>query len=171
MNLSDLSLTFVDSCCHTSEGLWASAKEIWEAYQEWSDGSSLRCMQRRDLLTRLSAYFSVDWNSNPQKVLGILLRDPEDWEWFNPEDLRKVYLISNGRHTKIGVSVDPPTRLEMLQVGSSAGLTLLHSWPGSFDQEAELHRRYSDKRVRGEWYDLDPLEITAIQKLSALVSL
>lgn len=165
MDHSDLSLAFVDSCCYTSEGLWVSAKELWLSYREWSVESHLRCLRRKDLLSRLSVYFEI--GGSPQVIYGLVLRDPEEWEWFDPSELRKVYLISNGKHTKIGVSVDPPTRMEILQIGSSAELTLVGSWLGGYVEESKWHRRFHDKRIRGEWFDLSPEDIrevlTAVQ--------
>jgi len=141
------------------------AKELWDAYKEWSEGSNLRLLKRKDLLSRLEVYFQV-LPGPPLRVQGLHLKDVDDWEWFNPSDLRKVYLISDGRRTKIGISVDPPTRLEMLQVGSAEPLTLLHCWPGSYEQEGEIQKRYRHKYVRGEWFDLDASEIEMIVRLS-----
>lgn len=168
MNHSDLALTFVDSCCYAVEGLQMPVKELWDAYKEWSAESNLRLLQRKDLLSRLEVYFPF-LPGHPLRISGLHLRDVDDWEWFNPSDLRKVYLISDGRRTKIGISVDPPTRLEMLQVGSAEPLTLLHCWLGSYEQEVELQRRYAHKHVRGEWFDLDAQEIATIVRLAQCI--
>lgn len=161
MDSSDLALAFVDSCCYVGEGLSVPVKEFWEAYRDWSVESNLRCLRRRDLLSRVEPYFRVS-SETPMQILGVYLKDPDEWEWWNPEELRKVYLISNGRHVKIGVSVDPLTRMEILQIGSSDPLSLVHCWPGGYEEEAALHKRFQAKRVRGEWFALTEQEVLAL---------
>jgi hypothetical protein len=161
---TDLALTFVDSCTLAAEGLEVPAKDLWEAYQEWSRQSGLRYLKRNDFLCRLSVYFKVI--KNPNRVLGLMLKDTEDWEWFSISALQRVYLISNGTYTKIGVSLDPKTRCDILQVGSAEKLTLLYSWPGGYEQESELHRRYAHKCIRGEWFDLTADDISLLAQLA-----
>jgi len=165
MRPADIALTFVESCCYTAEGLWMPAKELWCAYKEWSEESNLRLLRRKDLLSRLGVYFDVV-KGRPTKITSLLLKDPDEWEWYDPGDLRKIYLISDGRRTKIGISIDPPTRMAFLQVGASDELTLLHSWPGTYEMETEIQDRYAHKHWRGEWYNLSEEDIRVISRLA-----
>ncbi|MFJ1562502.1 GIY-YIG nuclease family protein [Streptomyces mirabilis] len=57
---------------------------------------------------------------------------------------------------KIGWSDDPERRLRGFQTGSPVPLQLLAVFEGGHYVEAELHRRFADKRVHGEWFDLGP---------------
>lgn len=56
---------------------------------------------------------------------------------------------------KIGIAKNPESRLKFLQTGQPMDLHLLWSVPGSF--ESQLHERFAEYRVRGEWFDLTPL--------------
>jgi len=59
---------------------------------------------------------------------------------------------------KVGYATDLSGRLSALQTGSPLPLSIL--WrkrvPAAPAVEAALHRRFSSKRVRGEWFDLGP---------------
>jgi hypothetical protein len=57
---------------------------------------------------------------------------------------------------KIGYTSGAPLkRLASLQTGQPMTLSLL--WSVAVDIEDELHERFADYRVRGEWFDLTPL--------------
>ncbi|MEW2393036.1 GIY-YIG nuclease family protein [Streptomyces venezuelae] len=64
--------------------------------------------------------------------------------------------IEGSSLVKIGqTSVEPRERRGALQTGLPFELTLLWSVLG--DYEAQLHERFAEYRVRGEWFDLSPL--------------
>ncbi len=73
-----------------------------------------------------------------------------------------VYMISDGRFIKIGRSRKPTSRIKDLQASTSgAVLTLLHTiqFPNPAEPEAFLHVRFHSRRVKGEWFDLQPDQI------------
>lgn len=82
----------------------------------------------------------------------------EQPEPFHSDDLGPpesfVYFIQQGDDgpVKIGVAVDPESRRRILQVGNPAELHIRHTVPGSFHLEYELHGRFGEWRVRGEWF-------------------
>lgn len=65
-----------------------------------------------------------------------------------------VYLITDGRYTKVGVSRNPYERLKSLQIGASRKLELVAKFPGGRRVEAKIHNSLKPKRVHGEWFDL-----------------
>lgn len=67
-----------------------------------------------------------------------------------------VYLIAGPPDLfKIGwTSGAPEERLKALRTGTPYPLSLLDSTVGGPRYEAELHRRYADVRVHGEWFAL-----------------
>lgn len=70
----------------------------------------------------------------------------------------RVYLIGSAGSplVKIGWTGNPEQRLRNLQTGSPVPLQLLAVFEGGAIVEAELHRRFADKRRHGEWFDLGP---------------
>jgi len=86
------------------------------------------------------------------------------------EEFGIVYFVAadvdNRLLVKIGVTRDLPKRFSTLQTGSPIelrlGLGLIVQNPRSF--EKALHRRFADKRVRREWF-----EITMAEALTALM--
>lgn len=65
----------------------------------------------------------------------------------------RVYFIQDGHgRLKIGYSNDPAERLRSLQTAHGAELTLLGSIPGTIATERELHKRFADLRLTGEWF-------------------
>lgn len=63
-----------------------------------------------------------------------------------------VYFIRVGDHIKIGFSTRPIDRLNGLQTSNPGRLEIVGTRPGSRKTEAELHERFKDMRVRGEWF-------------------
>ena len=66
----------------------------------------------------------------------------------------------NGLH-KIGISIDPESRLQTLSTGPVA-IELL--WSKKIRDAAHVeriwHEVFQDCRVRGEWFDLDENQVT-----------
>lgn len=76
-----------------------------------------------------------------------------------------VYLFraQNGLY-KIGISSDPAKRLASLAIGPVAiELVLSHPFENAKTVERDLHNHFSDKRIRGEWFALQPADVTYIQ--------
>lgn len=70
-------------------------------------------------------------------------------------NVSSTYVVRAGSTgpVKIGRSKDPVNRIAELQTACAEQLVLLHLIP--FDIEAELHRRLSPWRVRGEWFSAE----------------
>lgn len=69
-----------------------------------------------------------------------------------------VYFITArevGR-VKIGCAYRPAERLRLMQVCCPVELKLEAFTDGFHKEERELHRRFADLRVRGEWFELTP---------------
>jgi len=75
----------------------------------------------------------------------------------------KTYLMkdSNTGYTKIGRSIDPKNREKTLQ---SEKPTITMFAVCEKDHESTLHNKYSNKRIRGEWFDLTDKSINSIIK-------
>ena len=79
------------------------------------------------------------------------------------EDGNKIYLMFNPRngYTKIGRSIKPKAREKTLQ-GEDPETEIIALWNSPKSTEKDLHNKFSEKRIRGEWFDLgisDLLEI------------
>lgn len=76
-----------------------------------------------------------------------------------------VYLINAAgtNRYKIGVSINPKSRLEALSSGSPIDLAIVAQCPGDFRFEQALHVRHSSKHVRGEWFELGPDDVEALK--------
>ncbi len=71
-----------------------------------------------------------------------------------------VYAIGMAGHdaVKLGWTANPAKRLRDLQIGCPLALTLLWVLPTSDAPgvEAALHRKFRDRQIQGEWFDLGP---------------
>ena len=85
-----------------------------------------------------------------------------------------IYFVGNGKgQVKIGYSKDPQSRLLSLQTGSPYPLELLAVKPGGQNAEVELHTKYADDRLEGEWFQSTPAlerEISILQEIYPLES-
>lgn len=77
-----------------------------------------------------------------------------------------VYFVVNDHLTrvKIGVSVNPDSRLAQLQTGNAELLRLYGVVPGDYSVEGWLHRQFAEHRLTGEWFCLPPCK-PAIDRL------
>ena len=71
-----------------------------------------------------------------------------------PQDFRKVYFVQavDGGPIKIGISFDPTSRLRSIQTGSHSKLIVIGTIPGGRRKERELHERFREFRLNGEWF-------------------
>jgi hypothetical protein len=65
-----------------------------------------------------------------------------------------IYFVQCGKGgpIKIGHSTNPRKRLRQLQNGSPYELRLLGVLAGNLEKEAELHKQFSEWRLREEWF-------------------
>lgn len=74
-----------------------------------------------------------------------------------------VYLITDGKSVKIGVTVHPDRRLYELQHAHPYALEFFHIFKTAnrktaFSLEWYLHALFSNAKLRGEWYDKSKIE-------------
>lgn len=69
-----------------------------------------------------------------------------------------LYLIYNRKENicKIGYSSDAEKRLSTLQVSNHELLELLFTKEGGKKEEFELHKKYNEQLVKGEWFNYIP---------------
>ncbi len=131
----------------------------------------------RDTLTAVEAVRLVFWL---QVKLGSAAEQPElpiadtrDQGLFGGTDeLRHrpgyVYLVraASGLY-KIGRAADPGERLRELACGSPDELRLVHAIAAAdcVELETRLHRRFALQRVRGEWFQLDAVDVAWLREL------
>lgn len=65
-----------------------------------------------------------------------------------------IYFIQNKetKHIKIGYSKDVRKRLSEIQTTSPHELTILTTCEGGIEMEKELHHKFSNSYIRGEWF-------------------
>lgn len=72
----------------------------------------------------------------------------------------RIYLMRNGRNGlfKIGASQNPQHRERTLQ-SEEPEVHLIEHWPGTMKDEEDLHLRFAEVRVRGEWFRLNAQQV------------
>ena len=80
------------------------------------------------------------------------------------EDQNYIYLMLNKRNglVKIGTSIRPKFREKTLQ-GEEPEIYLISIWQAPREIEKELHKRFSDKKKRGEWFKLKSRDLKDIK--------
>lgn len=75
----------------------------------------------------------------------------------------KVYLISCGeKQYKIGVTKrDISARIRELKTGNSNPFEVISTFESKWSKKIEstLHRKFKDKLINGEWFDLDDSDV------------
>lgn len=78
-----------------------------------------------------------------------------------------VYLAQSGQQYKIGKSKHPEQRILQLSTASPQAVTLICAIAvdDMTSAEAELHRQFANKRIRGEWFALSLEDVNLIKSL------
>ena len=83
-----------------------------------------------------------------------------------------VYFITDGFHTKIGMSGDVEERLRGLHTANPRILKVALVFKGGLEQETEFHKLFFGKQTQAlnEWYSMSPEEMVPkiIDKLGML---
>lgn len=86
-----------------------------------------------------------------------------------PESGDVVYFIGGADGPiKIGVAVNPIIRLNTLQTGNPAKLSILATVRGGMRQERIYHKQFAATRLQGEWFERTPELLAEIEWLSPL---
>ncbi|MEK7600935.1 MAG: GIY-YIG nuclease family protein [Patescibacteria group bacterium] len=85
--------------------------------------------------------------------------------------LGSVYLFKHGRYYKIGKTSDTVRRGNELKIQLPEDLDLIHEIKTDDPSgvEAYWHRRFEDKRMNGEWFDLNSADIRAFKSWRRIV--
>ena len=81
-----------------------------------------------------------------------------------------VYLMKGGDYHKIGLSVDPKNRRQQIATGMPFNVELIHTISTDDMKKAEkhLHKLFAEKRVGGEWFELDEADVEQIMGIEVL---
>jgi hypothetical protein len=71
-------------------------------------------------------------------------------------DGSSVYLVRAGNWIKIGWSRNVGARISQLQTGNADPIELIATISGGRALERQLHERFADSRVSGEWFKYGP---------------
>lgn len=79
-----------------------------------------------------------------------------------------VYLISDGKYTKIGYSNNPYARLTALQTANPQELKIVALFPVASGKALEqlIHSQLESHKVSGEWFDAPLIQILGVVSLS-----
>ena len=121
---------------------------------------------KHDLLNGLADWLKA--NSGYEDVAAMLAHrtaDPQPKAWSRAVE-GSVYLWKSGAHYKIGRSDDLERRARQVRLALPEKLTEVHSIrtddpPGI---EAYWHRRFADRRARGEWFKLTSSDVAAFKR-------
>ena len=116
--------------------------------------------------------------SEAAKRAAIKEREGRDTGYYESQSLKTyrartpkpgyVYLIAadNGTY-KIGVSVDPKRRVKKMGINLPYELEVVHTIPTEdmLATEKALHALFADKRVGGEWFELDESDVTLVKRI------
>lgn len=83
-------------------------------------------------------------------------------------DYNAVYLLTESSGaTKIGVSSKPQGRIEAFRTNIPRFITEFKFWyvPEAYELESRFHKHFSDKRLNGEWFDLDVDDFFLIEEV------
>ena len=91
------------------------------------------------------------------------IRYPE-YPYSNNKNNRYVYIVKSGIYTKIGISRNISLRMTALQTGNPFPIQLVYAKEvdNAYNIEQDLHKKYSEFNISGEWFELSKDDINTI---------
>lgn len=91
---------------------------------------------------------------------------PMPADWFRTGEIYFLHCPET-KTLKIGTSSNTTVRVRSIAAGMPFPLTLLGVIDGSFQMEADLHRRFADQRLNGEWFRATDELLAAVHEILA----
>jgi hypothetical protein len=85
--------------------------------------------------------------------------------------MQYIYLLSSSGFFKIGVANDVSSRIASLQTGNPHPIKLIscYGFQNAEFVERALHQKYSNERLRGEWFNLSDKHIDEFEVLCSML--
>lgn len=109
-------------------------------------------------------YTTSDWPGWEKYIGKRPLQKEKEVDYFG-----YVYLMKCGEQNyKIGIAKNIKNRLQQLQTGNPLNIKLIHSFPSKNARKSELklHQKYSDFKIRNEWFSLKNEHISEICQIN-----
>ncbi|HUC89402.1 MAG TPA: GIY-YIG nuclease family protein [Patescibacteria group bacterium] len=120
--------------------------------------------QYKDVLTMIEPFLEVEGSEAQSDGVDSAASDA---------DLKvgSVYLFRSGRYYKIGMTKDTVRRGSELRIQLPESLNLIHSIQTDDPSgiEAYWHKRFENKRMNGEWFNLTSADIKAFRRWRKIV--
>lgn len=110
---------------------------------------------------RKKPFVTEDELEKAKEIIHSVFSQPSEDSWSY------LYLVKSGSFYKIGYAFDLDSRLTSLQSGNPLVLTVEYARKVKNAQQTEklLHTRFSNKRVRGEWFFLTDDDVVILKSL------
>lgn len=118
-------------------------------------------------ITKNAIYTALNKRVNKNAVGAVLELYTEEVAEYNAQQKHTyIYLMidHNTGYHKIGRSKNPKFRERTLQ-SEKPTIEMIHTFKDNLSKEKELHKRYANKRIRGEWFNLSKVDVEYIKSL------
>ena len=125
-------------------------RKIPDPYQQTEEG-------RLEYAMRMKAWLDAERKARKPPPAIITLRQASNRVLEPVPEGEFVYFIAGAGLIKIGFTTDLDRRLNEIQSLSPVRVWLIHSFPGGYAHERELHRMFAPHRKWGEWFAEKPV--------------
>ncbi|OGG59705.1 hypothetical protein A2765_03900 [Candidatus Kaiserbacteria bacterium RIFCSPHIGHO2_01_FULL_56_24] len=144
---------------------------------KFPDGSVFqRFGSKQQLIEKVIEYCKAQDNHGDvialsETVLKEVGSEEDSTDSPSTKNIGEVYLFKSGKYYKIGKTNDTVRRGNELRIQLPENLDLIHSikTDDTSGIEAYWHRRFENKRMNGEWFDLDSSDIKAFKRWKRIV--
>ncbi|MBI3817787.1 MAG: GIY-YIG nuclease family protein [Planctomycetes bacterium] len=129
-----------------------------------------RLGRKREVATKIAKYAEQKGYVDIVEKCRAVIEKPAKREKVDSSDTRQiigeVYLMKSGQYYKIGKTNDPVRRGSEIRIQLPDELHLIHSFKTDDPSgiEAYWHKRFDEKRKKGEWFELSAADVRAFRR-------
>lgn len=160
----------LDGLEHDRQKAHESWKRAWKSWEEAEQTRNTLYVWKLELLERSRALDKreADLRRRERQASNELQKPQKHARKPQPKE-GYVYLLHGGGAFKIGKAQDPSKRIRQLEIALPYPVQTVATVPTDDARalESKLHKRFKDKRLNGEWFDLSAQDVAYIKGLAA----
>jgi len=116
-----------------------------------NSGQAAINIQQKKEINEIWNNSNFDYDTKRRLSDNVNLKYGKERKKLNNRNNSYVYIAVSGDKLKVGLSINPESRIEQLRTGAP-DIELIEKYPGNKEIEKDTHKKFKEYSVGGEWF-------------------